>query len=339
MKKYDVIIIGAGPGGLSCAIELGKSKKRVLLIEKNNVIGTKVCAGGLTYKDLKEFKIPMSLIEKRFDTVVVHSKHFKANVKSDNPLVCTVNRENLGQWMIKKLNKNIVVMKGKTVSKIGNGYVVVNNEKIGFESLVGADGSNSLVRKYLKLKLPMVGVGIQYRIPTKKYNDLELFLDSRFFNEWYAWIFPHKTVALIGTGYDSKVYSGKVMHDNLDKWIKRKDIDVTNASFEGAAINGIYQSWDFGNIFLCGDSAGLTSSLTGEGIYAALVSGQEVAKKILDKNYESIKMSELIKINKSHLKIVKFFMRLGIVRNMVFDISVFLLKFKYFQEKALKRIA
>jgi len=33
MKKYDVVVIGAGPGGYPCAIRLGQLKKKVLVIE------------------------------------------------------------------------------------------------------------------------------------------------------------------------------------------------------------------------------------------------------------------------------------------------------------------
>lgn len=39
MKKYDVIIVGAGNGGLSAACKLAKSGKKTLLIEKHNLPG------------------------------------------------------------------------------------------------------------------------------------------------------------------------------------------------------------------------------------------------------------------------------------------------------------
>ncbi|MEA3479944.1 MAG: NAD(P)/FAD-dependent oxidoreductase, partial [Bacteroidota bacterium] len=35
MKKFDVIIVGAGPAGLRCAEILGKSALKVLLLEKD----------------------------------------------------------------------------------------------------------------------------------------------------------------------------------------------------------------------------------------------------------------------------------------------------------------
>ena len=34
MKLYDVVVIGAGPAGLTAGYELSKSEKQVLVIEK-----------------------------------------------------------------------------------------------------------------------------------------------------------------------------------------------------------------------------------------------------------------------------------------------------------------
>lgn len=39
MKRYDVIIVGAGLAGLSCAIELQKRDKKILLLEENKFVG------------------------------------------------------------------------------------------------------------------------------------------------------------------------------------------------------------------------------------------------------------------------------------------------------------
>ncbi len=56
-RDYDVIIAGAGPSGLECAFQLNNSALSVLLIEKNDIIGPKKCAGGLTYQ-VRGFDIP-----------------------------------------------------------------------------------------------------------------------------------------------------------------------------------------------------------------------------------------------------------------------------------------
>ena len=49
--SYDVIIIGAGLGGLTAGAKLAKEGKKVLLIEQHNIPGG--CATTFKHKDLK----------------------------------------------------------------------------------------------------------------------------------------------------------------------------------------------------------------------------------------------------------------------------------------------
>ncbi|HEY3354656.1 MAG TPA: FAD-dependent oxidoreductase [Polyangia bacterium] len=48
MRTYDVVIVGAGPGGLECAWGLKESGLHVLVLEKNATVGPKACAGAVT---------------------------------------------------------------------------------------------------------------------------------------------------------------------------------------------------------------------------------------------------------------------------------------------------
>ncbi len=63
MKKYDVIIVGAGQTELRCAQLLGKTDLKVLILEKNDVFSDKVCAGGLSHKSMEILNFPDSIIE------------------------------------------------------------------------------------------------------------------------------------------------------------------------------------------------------------------------------------------------------------------------------------
>lgn len=70
-------------------------------------------------------------------------------------------------------------------------------------------------------------------------------------------------------------------------------------------INFDYQGHEFGNIFLVGDAGGFASGLTGEGMYYAMVSGQEIAKKIINPKYDTPKISGILTRKVKHDKILK----------------------------------
>ena len=46
LKQYDVVVIGAGPAGFSCAIHAAMPGRRILLLEKNRSPGTKLLLSG-----------------------------------------------------------------------------------------------------------------------------------------------------------------------------------------------------------------------------------------------------------------------------------------------------
>ena len=106
MRKYEAVIIGAGPAGLKCAEILAKNNKKVLVLEKNAIIGDKVCAGGLTLKDL-ELGIPNKIIQRKFKKVILHTPLQDREIKLDKPFIATINRKDLGRWKkTRSRNKN-----------------------------------------------------------------------------------------------------------------------------------------------------------------------------------------------------------------------------------------
>ena len=44
IRKYNVVVIGAGPAGESAAIYLGKHKKKIAIIEKRGIRRWQLCA-------------------------------------------------------------------------------------------------------------------------------------------------------------------------------------------------------------------------------------------------------------------------------------------------------
>ena len=313
----------------------------MLLLEKNSVIGPKVCAGGLCGHDLDYLNLPEEILDHKFKEIIVHTPHQKDLVRMEDYFVYTIDRKNLGQWQLHRLdNTNVEVRTESRVTDIGRNFVVINgNEKVKFKYLVGADGASSRVRKYLGINTEQMGIAMQYIIPTSKYNKFELFVDPDLFHSWYAWIFPHKKYVSIGCGGDPRFLSAKKFRDNFQIWLKKMKIDVSNREFQAHPINFDYRGFKFRNVFLVGDAAGLSSGYTGEGMYQAMISGEEVAKTIINKKHIPTKIDDLLKVKKVHNKILHVFEKSGNLRKIEYELLVLMLKIKLIDKKIIHILA
>lgn len=332
MESYDIIIIGAGPAGLNAAKILGDAGRKVLLLEKNSEIGPKICAGGLTRKSIRYLNLPEEIIDYKYNEIIFNSPHFRSSIKFGDIFFYTVDRKNLGQWQLEKINRAFVDVRTNThIIQIEKDFIITKeNQKIGFNYLIGADGSNSIVRRHLKLKTRLAGVAIQYKLPLGTFRDFEIFMHSKFFNAWYSWIFPHKDYVSIGYGYPQKKFSPLIAQEKFERWAKEKNIPLKNSTREAFLINCDYQGFHFGNIFLCGDSAGMASGFTGEGIYQALVSGEDIAKIILNKNHRPKKIRSAIREKRIHEIMLILVICSWFLRDLIFDGVTLLVRIKLF---------
>ncbi|MBU0958342.1 MAG: hypothetical protein KKB31_00195 [Nanoarchaeota archaeon] len=131
----------------------------------------------------------------------------------------------------------------------------------------------------------------------------------------------------------------EIFKKNLDGWIKEKKIDIPKGKFEGAIINYDYQGHKFGNKFLVGDTGGFTSGLTGKGIYSARLSGQEIAKIILNPKYVPKKLNHLLKIKAKHESLLKLFEFSGPLREVEYEALVLLVKNNFFKKEFLEIVS
>lgn len=336
MKKYSVIIVGAGPAGLACAQSLGKEKKEVLVLEKNRKVGPKICAGGLTLKTLKLLDLPPELLEAQFKQMNVFIEGKERKINYEYPLVTTVSREKLGEWMAAEAKASGAEIMTRThVKEVKeNSIVTGEGEEIFFDYLVGADGSNSLVRKHLKLGTDKKLLSMMHKVPGK-FDLLEVFLDNKLLADNWTSIFPCRNYAMIGiTGIFRRV---ETFRPGLAKWLEIRGIEVGDAKLRGFPINCDYRGHQFGNIFLVGDAGGFASWLTGEGIYQAVLSGQEAALKIIDHRYPWKGVDQILRVKRDHEKI-KNLLGSSLIRGGLYSLGSFLLKNNLFQRKAINKI-
>jgi menaquinone-9 beta-reductase len=298
------VIVGAGPGGLACAKILADHNIQTLVIERKETIGAKVCAGGITWGGLIS-RVPRDLAEKSFPVQHIVTRHQKVRIEEPTPVIATINRVKLGNYMAQQaLAAGAEIMTGWQVKGIRGQTLIVEEkesreqQEISFEYLVGADGSNSLVRKHLGLMSNKMGIGINFQI-SGDLDEMEWHLNSRFFKNGYGWIFPHGDTVSVGAYIGQNVMYAQQLKKSLIAWAGTMGFSLEKEQARADYINYDYQGWRFNRIFLIGDAAGLASGLTGEGIYPAILSGEETARAIINPEHSSAVMKGLIR--KHHL--------------------------------------
>src|SRR3989339_340870 len=334
-SHYEVIVIGAGPAGLAAARILKEAGKEVVILEKNKVIGKKVCAGGLTHKDL-ESGIPKDIISREFSSVLLHSHHKISRVRIEIPLAYTIDREVLGKWQYSIVKKLGVPLVTSTVIKVDQEKVYLNSgQEVSFDYLIGADGASSVVRRSLNLESKNLLVAFHYVVP-KQMQDMELFVNVEKYGFTYLWIFPHQNFTSIGTGIDvtqrSKISDIK---PKLEDFIKSKKIDLSKCQYESAPINYDYQGFEFGNMFLIGDAGGFTAPLTGEGIYNAIVTGEEVARKIIAPEYDTPKIQNILKYQNIQKRVLRLAQGMGNAADFFADAFMEVIHYRFVNKVAM----
>jgi geranylgeranyl reductase len=303
MHSFSVIIVGAGPGGLACATLLAEHGLDVLVLEKKAVPGPKVCGGGITWRGLIQ-RVPENLIDRAFPAQHIHSTFQQTVLQADNPMVATIRRELLGEWMHEQARAaGAVVRTSCRLEEITPNSVETSQGTFGYRWLVGADGSRSLVRRYLRLPTEKMGLGIHFRVPGR-FENMEWQRNDRIFRNGYAWIFPFQDMASVGVYGAIPENSPPAMLQSLRRWASSRKIPLNGLKPQGGLINFDYRGWRFGNIMLIGDAAGLASGLTGEGMYQAMVSGETAARAIIDPDYDCAELKRIIAKQKKHLRVV-----------------------------------
>ena len=326
---YDVVIVGAGPAGLRCAEVLGGTDLSVLLIDRKVSVGPKTCAGGLRLPD-GYFTLPdhmTSTFGRHY--FLLGGKEYSLPLRKPLHIV---DRTDLGRYQLDLIrdSKNVIVETGTSAGHIAADHILLNEgRKIRYRYLVGADGSNSLVRRSLGLGNRLY-VGTQYIIP-EAHDKLVWFFNPELLGSGYGWIFPHRTFTSAGVFFNPAIFPARKAREALDKLLQGYGLHFRDAKLEGAPVNCLYKGIKFNNIFLTGDAAGLASACTGEGMVYAVASGDDVARHIIDNSYRFDRIRRLLKYKKRQEFILYVFDKLPRYRTSLFRIFISLLRRPAFQ--------
>ncbi|MGR0482992.1 MAG: NAD(P)/FAD-dependent oxidoreductase [Candidatus Electronema sp. V4] len=336
----DILIIGAGPAGLACAKILAEQGRKVLVLERRQEIGPKVCAGGITWDGLLRL-VPEELIEGCFREQHIFTPCQQTVVREPEPIIATISRRTLGQWMAKQAAEagaeiitetKVTALDGLRVTAVSGGI----SKTFTCSHLVGADGANSLVRRSLGLPAEERGTGINFQVPQQIYERMEWHLSARAFGCGYAWIFPHKDSVSVGAYSPQADMSAGRLKRNFLKWAAGRGFQLDELACQAALVNYDYRGYSFGPVWLAGDAAGLASGLTGEGIYPAVISGETVARRILDPNSDQSGLNAVLRRQAQHRRVISLSARHPSCSFVLMELLLLLLRWKLISFHALE---
>ena len=173
MDKVDVIIVGGGLAGISCAYELSDSGMTVLVLERVDFSGSKNVTGGRIYlrpilpylPDIwKEAPLERHVTKEIFTAMGKNNSttfEFYSDRFNQEPyLSYTILRAKFDRWFADLVTeKGVFVIPQKTVDDliIGNGKVIgvkSGDEEIGADCVVAADGILSFLTEKAGLRKP-----------------------------------------------------------------------------------------------------------------------------------------------------------------------------------------
>lgn len=329
-NNYDVIIVGAGPAGLACALELADSQFSVLIIDKRKILGSKPCGGGICEKEVD--------VEYDPSFVKMISKQIVQNGKSKISLThkykrITFEREDLAKFQENKIvgKQNITILKEVMVMEITPEKIITSKGEYSYKYLVGADGAASKVRQYLGLPFKYC-FGMLYKI-WGEFDEFVGYYDIKKIKLGYIWEFPHKDYNNVGIYYDPNNLKASDAKAELQAYLKRRNFAYEEKDFLAAPINYYYKGYKFGNIFLIGDAGGFTSRMHGGGMNNGIISGKEVAKMIKDPSYIPKKIEKLVKEKKFEDNVLNFVLGLPTwMLNIIAFVLISLYKISFFQK-------
>lgn len=302
MDACDVLIVGGGPAGSSCAWKLRKSGLTVAILDKATFPRDKVCGGWITPAVLEELAIDRAeysrgrILQPITGFRVSRIGGREVETRYPAPVSYGVRRCEFDDYLLRRSGARFILNTPlKSLERVSGEWIV--NGHLRTPMLVGAGGTFCPVARILGAKtnretvvaaqeaeFPMDTPQLAACAVRGEVPELYFCPDMK----GYGWCFRKQNVLNIGLGrLDSHALAGHLA-DFLAFLRRRRKLPVDVAPvFRGHAYllygRTARTAVDEG-VLLIGDAAGLAYAQSGEGIRPAIESGILAAKAIASAN-------------------------------------------------------
>ncbi len=291
---YDVIIVGAGPAGSTCARECARRGLNTLLLDKDVFPRPKPCGGAVSEHALSllDFPLPERIIERECRGIHIVYGNRSLEIRKETRFAVLVSRLDFDALLVNKAQEGGArFCPGEQASGIREeqDHVAVETGASTYQArfLIGADGVHSRVAQLLRpaLRKEEMSLALVSDVPAPDASihgrlGTNLHLHFGLAPMGYGWLFPHRGyysagIAGLASGFQNS-------RDALGRFAHSLDVDLADIRGQFIPFGGLQRPVAKGRVLLAGDAAGFADPFHGEGIVHAIASGKLAARAVAD---------------------------------------------------------
>ncbi len=306
MKKHDVVIVGAGPAGLSAAVECAKAGVDALLIEKDDIFTPKKSIEAFA-STIESFRLNDCVIKKIRRDRYLSLESKTVDIVSERPYRAVIDQQKFNELMVKGINYRD---KSRVVSaerKDGNILLKTSDgEEVETRMVIDATGYSAdisrMLGKRVKLNSSHLSAGYQVKGDLSEFGiddetclHLQFVADTRFGKRIAElWLYPFsENLFDIGWGYhlvkndlkglkgDALMECRKEIYPELRRIVKEQfgvELGEPLKEYYGMGNTTIVQQPYSDNLLITGEAMGMVQPIYFYGFESSLVQGKIAGK-------------------------------------------------------------